>query len=173
MGLINSLQTFTTGASGVVGTVAQTTFKRAMDIVLVDLGRDITVHLREGRAPCADPNCSFDAFYKRYMGTNGQVCQTCKGQGFYIEPRYTIYKANIRWSNKPFNKGEDIQEDQSIGRIGVNFVRTKTLDTSFDDIRDSIGCTIDGINVELFRPPRKIAFGNVYYTVCWWKAVNR
>ena len=172
MSLIGNLQTFTAGASGIIGVDAKAQFKRGMDIVMVDLGRDITVHLEESRSQCSDPNCSYDAFYKRYVSTNGQVCQTCRGQGFFLEHRYTVYRANIRWTNEPFNNSRTIEEADSIGRIGVNFCRTKTVESSFDHIRSSNGATIDGENVELVRPPRKIAFGDVIYTVAWWKIVN-
>ncbi len=174
MGLINNLQSFTTGASGVVNASAKARFKRAMDIVLVDLGRDVTMHLEPSRTACADPNCAYDSFYKRYLGNNGQVCQSCRGQGFTLEPRFTIYRANIRWTNEPYNnESSEIEEQQSFGRLGADFVRTKMVQVAFDDIKDSIGATIDNINVELFEEPRFVGFGDLLYTVAIWKVSNR
>lgn len=172
MGLIDSLQNFTAGASGVIGAGAKAQFKRAMDIVLVDLGREITIHLPPSQSECADPDCSYDSNYKRYVSLNNQICQSCRGQGFFIEPRYTLYQANIRWSEHPYNNRRTIEEADSIGRIGQNFCRTKTVIDSFEDIKDAVGATIDGINVELFDEPRKTAFGDLLYVACVWKVVN-
>jgi len=152
----------------------QPQFKDAMDTVLTGLGRDITIHLPAGKNPCTDINCKYNSTYQRYTGSNGKICEACKGQGFLVEPMQTIYIANIRWTNEPFNQAsKSIKEISEPGRIGANFVRTKTVASSKDHIRKSIGATIDGENVELFREPRQTAFGDILYTISWWKVVNR
>lgn len=176
MTLIGNLQSFTAGASGIIGAGAQQQFKRAMDTVMTDLGRDITVHLDPAKMDCTDPDCAYDSFYKRHISVNGQVCQTCKGQGFIYEPRQTIYRANIRWTDEPFNlsaRGLPVEDGLEFGRFGVNFCRTKTVESSFNHIKGSIGATIDGINVELVENPRYTAFGNILYVVSIWKEVDR
>jgi Zn finger protein HypA/HybF involved in hydrogenase expression len=154
----------------------QTAFKDSMDTVLTGLGRDITIHLPPSKSPCSDVTCKYNSTYQRYTGTNGRICETCKGQGFLVENNQTIYIANIRWSNEPFN--ETVSNSQEVfppGRLGVNFVRTKTVASSMSHVRTSIGATIDGINVELFQPPRQTGFGRlpVLYAISWWKVVNR
>lgn len=172
MGFISNSQSIT--ASGTFGSSSLTKFQNAMDTVLYDLGRDITIHLPPSKGQCASPDCQFDSFYKRYLSTNGQVCQTCQGQGFTYEQNYTIYRANLRWTNEPYNNSKTIAEDQSIGRIGVNFCRVKTVESSMSHIKESIGATIDGINVELFDQPRYTGFaGSLLYTISIWKVVNR
>lgn len=177
MGLIGNNQSFVTGASGVIPTAA-IPFQRAMDTVLVDLGRDITLHLPPTKSPCVSPTCQFDSFYKKFVGVSGIVCEMCRGQGFVLEPRYTVYRANIRWSDLPFNNSSFIDERerefQSVGRITQNFVRTKTVAASHDDIRNSVGATIDGHDVEVFNEPRQTGWGqNLLYTITVWKRVNR
>lgn len=175
MAIINNLQTFVSGASGVVNTTDQI-FKKSMDTVINDLGRDITIHLPPSKAPCPSADCRFDSFYKKYVSANNSICSECKGVGFYYENRRTIYKANIRWSDLPFNESSSFSESLNMeaGRIGVNFVRTKTVAASFDHLKQSIGATIDGIDVELFNQPRYTAWGpNLLYVVTSWRVVNR
>lgn len=146
-----------------------------MDTVLTGLGRDITIHLPPSKSPCTDVDCKYNSTYQRYTGTNGKICETCRGQGFLVESRQTIYIANIRWTAEPFNESTGVQEKFPAGRVGVNFVRTKTVATSKDHIRESIGATIDTTNVELFREPRQTGFGRdpLLYVISWWKVVNR
>ena len=147
-----------------------------MDTVLTGLGRDITIHLPPSKSPCPDITCKFNSTYQRYVGTNGKICETCRGQGFLVEGNQTIYIANIRWTDEPFNEStRNIQEAFPPGRLGANFVRTKTVASSMDHLRQSVGATVDGINVELFMEPRFTGFGAapLLYTITWWKVVNR
>jgi hypothetical protein len=151
-----------------------TTFKNQIDTVLTGLGRNITLHLPPSKSPCLSVNCKYNSTYQIYTGINGKVCESCRGQGFVIETRQTIYIANIRWTNEPFNEGSNSIEKFEPGRFGVNFVRTKTVDSSFEHINTSVGATIDGVNVELIRQPRHTGFGRapLLYVVSWWKEVN-
>lgn len=172
MAEISNSQSFYAGASGSLNfTYLHNVFKRNMDAVLVG-GRNIQVHLPPDKMPCTDVDCKYNSVYKKYLSTTGQVCQTCRGQGFIVEPRFTYYIANIRWTNEPL-ADRDLQEQNVIGRQEANFVRTKTVESSYDHIRQSEGATIDGLNVELFRQPRYVGFaGQLDYVVTWWKAVN-
>lgn len=175
MGFVPNNQSFAVSSSGSIAAL-RGEFETNIDSVLVDLGRDITVHLSPGKSACTSPNCKFNSTYKRYMGINGKICEECKGQGFFIEPRYTIYRANIRWTNEPFNESSrNIQEVFEPGRLGANFCRIKTKAVSMDHIRESVGATIDGVNVELYREPRHTGFGPspLLYVVSWWKVMNR
>lgn len=174
MSIIGNLQTFVAGSSGVINTTDQI-FRKSMDTVLNDLGRDIQVHLAPAKSPCPSSDCRFDSFYKKYVSANGGMCSACKGTGFYLEPRRTIYKANIRWDDKAFNESASSEEpvNMQLGRLGVNTVRTKTVAASFDHIKQSVGATIDGIDVELHNEPRYTAWGSVLYVVTYWKVVNR
>lgn len=176
MAIIPNNQSFSPNASGIVISSLSGDFKTAIDTVMLGLGRDITIHLPPSKSPCSDVTCKYNSTYQRYTGTNGRICETCKGQGFLVENNQTIYIANIRWANEPFNESTtNIQEKFPLGRLGVNFVRTKTVASSFNHVRTSIGATIDGINVELFQPPRQTGFGAspVLYAISWWKVVNR
>lgn len=173
MTIISNSQSFSTLPSGLLINM-RSDFKNSMDTVLTGLGRNITIHLPAGKSPCPSSDCKYNSTYQRYTGINGKICEACKGQGFIVEPRQTIYLANIRWTNEPFNQANsNIKEISPAGRIGSDFVRTKTVYSSMDHVRKSIGCTIDGINVELFKEPRPIAFGDLLYTISWWKVVNR
>ncbi len=175
MAIIPNNQTFPILASGQLINL-QPAFQTAIDTVLAGLGRDITIHLAASKSPCPDITCIFNSTYQRYTGPNGKICETCKGQGFLVETNQTIYVANIRWTNEPFNEStRNIQEVFPPGRLGANFVRIKTVASSKDHIRKSIGATIDGENVELFREPRTTGFGRapLLYVVSWWKVVNR
>ena len=109
------------------------------------------------------------------MGTNNKICEDCKGQGFVVEPRQTVYKANLRWTDEPFNEStRNIQEIGTPGRLGSNFLRMKTVQVSQVHIRESIGASVDGINLELFEEPRYTGFGGqLLYVISWWKVVNR
>lgn len=177
MGFVGNSQTFFSGASGILNkTDMADKFELLNDAVLV-AGRDITVHLKPSRSNCTDANCKYNSFYKSYIGVNNQICEACRGQGFVIEPRWTIYRANIRWTNRAFDDGGGrLQEPTSegFGKIGVDFVRTKTDISSFSDLRDSIGATIDDEQVELIQEPRKTGFsGRLMNVVTWWRKINR
>lgn len=169
----NSQNISATSSGAIDFSTLSSLFKTNMDTVLVG-GRDITLHLPPSKDPCTDPNCSFNSFYKKYMGNNGQVCQTCGGQGFIYEHRWTVYRANIRWTNEPFDNLRGQKEEiGTLSREDANFVRTKTVIESYDDIRNSKSASVDNIHVELVREPRKIGFaGNLHYVVSWWKVIN-
>ena len=175
MAIIPNAQSFPTLPSGNLINL-KPTFQNQMDTVLTGLGRDITIHLPPSKSPCPDITCKYNSTYQRYIGTNGKICEVCKGQGFLVENNQTVYIANIRWTNEPFNQStRNIEEIFEVGRLGVNFVRTKTVASSITHIRTSIGATIDGFNVELFQAPRHTGFGinPLLYTISWWKVVNR
>jgi len=175
MAIVPNAQSFPTLPSGTLINLAST-FQNQMDTVLTGLGRDITIHLPSARNPCPDVTCKYNSTYQRYTGSNGKICETCKGQGFIVEPRQTIYIANIRWTSEPFNESSrNIQEKFPPGRLGVNFVRIKTVASSKNHIETSIGATIDGVNVELIRDPRHTGFGRnpLLYAISWWRNVNR
>lgn len=174
MGLIINAQDFVSTASGVLNQsdlAAQ--FHESMDVVLLTCGRDVTIHLPPTKAPCTSSDCAFNSFYKKYISSAGKVCDDCRGEGFVLEPRWTIYKANIRWTDEPYLTRNG-QERVEIGRIGADFARTKMVKESFDHIKQSVGATIDGINVELFEEPRYTGFaGELFYCVAWWKVAGR
>ena len=175
MAIIPNSQSFGLLASGQIINL-KTDFQTNIDTVLVSLGRDITVHLPPSKSACPDVTCVYNSTYQRYIGTNGKICETCKGQGFLVENNQTIYIANIRWTNEPFNEStRNIQEVFEPGRLGSNFARVKTVASSKAHLRQSIGATIDGVNVELFREPRHTGFGAapLLYVISWWKVVNR
>lgn len=175
MGQISNNQSFIVGASGLVGgTSALNQFQTAMDGVVLGLGRDVTVHLSPAQMECTATGCTFNPFYQKYATPSGSLCETCRGQGFIIEPRWTTYIANVRWTEEAYNESRTTQEAHEPGRMGQNFVRTKMVVAAFDHIKESIGATIDGVDVELHEEPRKTGFGSrLLYTVAWWKVANR
>lgn len=151
---IGNSQSFIAGASGIVGgTTMQDMFQTAMDGVMVGLGRDVVVHLPPSKSPCASSDCIYNSTYQRYIGRDGKICETCRGQGFVLEPRWTVYRANIRWTDEPYNEARNPQEKYEPGRLGQDFVRTKFVAAAFDHIKQSVGATIDGVDVELFEQP--------------------
>lgn len=174
MAIVQNNQSFSPYASGYALDALITPFKAATDAILLDLGRDVTIHLPPSKQKCSDPTCKFNSFYKKFTGPTNKLCELCKGQGFILEPRQTIYRANLRWTNEAFNEARNINERHEVGRIGQNFLRMKTVADSMTHIRQSIGATIDTIDVELFEEPRYTGFGrNLLYVISWWKVVNR
>jgi hypothetical protein len=175
MGQISNSQSFIAGASGVLGTTAQqNTFKRAIDSVMVGLGRDFTIHLPPAKSPCTSTDCRYNSMYERWIGANNKACEACRGQGFTLEPRWTVYRGNIRWTDEAFNESTTTKELNEVGRIGQNFVRTKTVYSSLSDVRSAIGATIDGIDVLLHNEPRVTGFGDrMLYVVTFWKVANK
>ncbi len=175
MAIIPNSQSFNPAASGTLISSLSAQFHASMDTVLVGMGRDVTIHLPPTKTPCPSSECVFNSFYKRYMGTNEKICEACKGQGFVVETRQTVYTANLRWTDEPFNESRrNIEEKQPVGRMGQNFLRMKTVAVSHDHIRQSIGATVDTINCELFEEPRYTGFGGqLFYVISWWKVVNR
>lgn len=174
MTLVPNNQSFSTGASGVIIQSLTNTWRTQVDTVLLGMGRNITIHLQPSKTACTSSDCVFNSFYKRYMGTDGKVCSDCRGQGFILEPRQTVYMANIRWTNDPYNGSNSTADNSIPGRFEANFVRTKTVQESYSDIKSAAGATIDGINVELHDEPRYSGFGGqLFYVTTFWKATNK
>ena len=97
------------------------------------------------------------------------------GMGRDVTIHLPAAKANLRWTDEPFNEStRNIQEIGTPGRLGSNFLRMKTVQVSQVHIRESIGASVDGINLELFEEPRYTGFGGqLLYVISWWKVVNR
>jgi hypothetical protein len=131
------------------------------------------LHLPPQKSSCPGA-CKFNSAYKKFIGTNGQLCRECKGSGFLLEPRQTLYRANIRWTDEPLDKSNRTGQNTTAGRVFTSLVRTKTVIESYDDILKSIGATVDGEPVKLFNNPRKTGFGNkLMYVVTFWEITNK
>jgi len=173
MAIVTNNQSFLTASTGIIGSTLATQFKTQVDGILYGMGRDVIIHLPPSKTQCSDPSCKFNPFYKRFTGPTNQMCDTCRGQGFTLEPRQTVYRANLRWTDEAFNESSNISEKYKIGRVGQNFLRMKTQAVSMEHIRTSVGATVDTINIELFEEPRYTGFGNnLFYVISWWKVVN-
>lgn len=174
MGYISNNQSFNSSASGLISSTTVSQFRNVIDSVMIGMGRNITIHLPPTKQQCPDVSCSFNPFYKKFTRNDGKICDSCKGQGFLIEPRYTVYIANMRWTNESLNESSNIQERYEIGRVKQNLLRVKTVASSMSHIRESIGATVDGINLELSEEPRYTGLGGtLLYVVSLWKAMNR
>jgi hypothetical protein len=147
-------------------------FKREMD-TLLRAGREIVIDLPPSRTNCP-ASCRYNPTYKKYQGSTGAICQECKGQGFLMDPRFTRYRCNRRWTNEAYDKALNTGQETTGGRIVGNFVRVKTVIDSFDHIERSIGATIDGVKVKLYKEPRKTGFGDqLYYVISWWERMGK
>jgi len=172
MGEVSNNESFHLESSATRVSNLQDIFKREMDTVLRG-GRDISIDLPPARTECPS-SCRYNPTYKKYQGDNGAICQACKGQGFIMDPRFTTYKCNRRWTNEAYDKPRNTGQETAGGRIVGNFVRVKTVIDSFDHIEQSIGATIDGIKVKLYKEARKTGFGNeLYYVVSWWQRMGK
>lgn len=169
MALIQNNQSFNAGASGIVLSSINSLFKNKMDTVLLG-GRDITLHLPPEKTVCPG-SCKFNSTYNKYIGLDGKACRTCKGEGFILEHRYTIYKANIRWINESLSDVRGGGEDTPAGRLQENLVRIKTQSSAINHMNQSLGATIDGISCILWEQPRPHGWGGqVFYCTSMWKA---
>ncbi len=146
-------------------------FKIAMDTVLQG-GRDITIHLLPIKTACG-MGCKFNSSYKKFTTTSGGLCSACRGEGFKLEQRQTVYKANIRQEKKPIEDGPGGQETNA-GKVSQKIVRTKTVIAAFDHITSSVGATIDGEQYKLWSEPEKVGFGGtLLYCVARWQKMDK
>lgn len=172
MVVISNSQSFHPQASGTLVSGLSDTFKQQMDTVLLG-GRDITVHLPPKKMPCP-AGCRFNSTYKRYVGNNSALCSTCKGDGFKKEPRQTVYRANIRWTDEPLDDSLTSGQDTIGGRVYRSLVRTKTVIESYNHLLLADGVTIDGIHCTLANDPRVTGWnGNLYYVIAFWQKSNK
>lgn len=172
MTIVPNSQSFSSAASGMALDNLESVWKDGIDAVLLGLGRDVTIHLPPTKSDCPDPDCRFNSSYKRFVSSNGSICRSCAGQGFLMEPRQTVYRANIRWTDQPI-AGANFEESELAGRMVQNYARTKMVAAAYEHILQAVGATIDGINVELFEEPRYTGFVNTHYVVAIWKRVER
>lgn len=174
MAIVVNSQSFAAGASGTVMQSAAGQFQEAMDSVILGMGRDVTVHLPPSKSRCPTQTCRFNDTYQKFIGPDGQLCRTCGGQGYFLEPRQTVYLANIRWINNPLANTKTGGEATPAGRVYEGDVRTKMVAAAFNDIRNCIGAEIDGIPVKLIQQPRYTGFGgNLYYVIAFWEETNK
>ena len=172
MSIISNFQSFHASASGTLLSGLSDIFKQQMDTVLLG-GRDITLHLPPAKSVCTG-GCKFNSTYKRYMGANQALCQSCKGDGFIKETRQTIYRANIRWTDEPLGASNTTGEDTVAGRVYSSLIRTKTVIESYDHILQADSATIDGIPCILWNDPRLTGWdGNLYYVISFWQKANK
>lgn len=175
MVLVPNNQAFNADASGTLISSLAGEFKTAMDTVMLG-GRDITIHLPAQKSPCPDASCRFVSVggYRKHIRNDGQLCRTCRGQGFFFEQRQTVYRANIRWTDEDLANSLNTGQDTVAGRTTEALVRTKTVADSFNHIQQAIGAQIDGVPVELWGEPRYTGFGgSVFYVVAFWKRTNK
>lgn len=172
MSLISNLQSFSPDASGTLVSDLVDTFKAGADTVLIG-GRDITLHLPPAKTPCPS-GCKFNSMYQRYIGEGGALCRVCKGEGFIYEPRQTVYRANIRWTDEPVFSTRSGGEDTPAGKVFDADVRTKTVIESFNHIQQAESANIDGVKCSVWQEPRQTGFGGtLLYVVTWWKRSNK
>lgn len=153
--------------SGLVGK-----FKIAMDTVLQG-GRNITIHLPPLKSICPSA-CKFNSAYKKFTSSTGGLCPDCRGEGYKLEQRQTIYMANIRQIKQPIDNPDGDGQDTNAGRVSQKTVRTKTVIAAYDHIVSSIGATIDGEQYKLDTEPEKIGFGDtLLYAVTLWKKMDK
>jgi len=172
MSLISNLQTFNAASSGSLVNSFGSIFEQQMHTVLLG-GRNISLDLPPGQTPCLG-NCKYDSTYDRYVGNGTALCRDCGGRGFILEPRQTIYRANIRWTDEPLAASRGGGEDTPGGRVFESLVRTKTHIASLDHINQCLGATIDGIKCTLWEEPRVTGWGNtLYFVVSFWKKSNK
>lgn len=172
MGQVANSESFAAGASGIITTNKSTLFRRKMDSLLLG-GTQITIDLPAGEQPCPS-SCKYNPTYGQYVGVNRRLCRSCSGRGFILEPRYTVYKCNRRWTNESLDQSENTGEKTIGGRIYGNFVRVKTVEAAWDHIHQSLGASIDGVKVKLYQGPRRTGWnGNNLYIVSWWERVNK
>lgn len=173
MGLIPNNESFAAGASGTIVTGRLGVFRKNMDSLLLG-GWEITIDLPPAKTDCTSSNCRYNPTYERYQDVNGGICRECSGRGFTIEPRYTVYKCNRRWTNEPLDEVKNTGEKTTGGRILGNFVRVKTVKAALNHINSSIGATIDGVKVKLYEEPRLTGWGGTnLYVISWWEKINK
>lgn len=174
MTVVSNNQSFYATASGSTIQGLANQFRNGMDTVLLGMGRNITLHLEPSKQRCPSGSCRFNDTYKKFIGSNGQVCRTCGGDGYLIEPRQTVYIANIRWIDKDLLNAKTGGDGTPAGRVYDADVRVKTVAASFEDIKNCIGATIDGIPVKLKTDPRQTGFGGqVFYVISYWERTGK
>ena len=173
MSIVSNNESFNAASSGTIVDSLGGLFERQMHTVLLG-GRDISLDLAPVKTPCT-AGCKYNSTYNRYAGANGTaVCRACGGEGFILEPRQTIYKANIRWTDETLSNARGGNEDTPAGRISESLIRTKTHIASFDHINQCLGATIDGIKCTLWDEPRVTGWGGqLYFVVSFWKKANK
>jgi len=172
MVLVPNNQSFAPGASGTIVTSSSTVFRTQMDSVLLG-GRNITLHLPPNKTQCP-AGCKFNSTYNKFIGVNSAICGACKGEGFILEPRQTIYRANIRWVDETLASPRSGGEDTPGGRVFESTVRTKTVVESYNHILNCMGADIDGVKCTLWGDPRQTGWnGQLYYVISFWKKSNK
>lgn len=172
MAIVSNNQSFSASASGTAISALSSQFRTAMDSVMLGAGRDVTLHLPPAKMPCP-VGCRFNQSYNKFIGTNGQPCRSCGGDGFQFEPRQTVYTANIRWITDPLNPTSVGGQATIGGRIFTADVRTKMVVAAHNHILECIGAEIDGIPVKLVTDPVPTGFGgSVFYVIAFWEKKN-
>ncbi len=173
MTIISNSQSFSANSNASMGANLLAQFKASADTVL-QAGRNITIHLPPSKESCPGTSCRFNSSYKKWIDDAGGFCKTCGGQGFLLEQRQTVYIANIRQTDEPFDNVKTGGQDTPAGRVSQKFARTKTVIESYDHVIKSVGATIDGEEYKLDHEPKKTGWGGtLLYIVTFWKKVDK
>jgi hypothetical protein len=157
----------------------ETEFGDAVNAMIKDMGRTVTLYLPPTASGC--PNCTpgFDGssngiynssnpFYSTKYNKNfpaGGICPICKGSQSILTAVTVTYTANINHAPKDSVK-------EAAGIDPANVYKTKMQVCAFNDILSCDKALIDGSICTRIRDPIKRGLGQTKWVMTWWEKVD-
>jgi hypothetical protein len=156
----------------------------AISQIISDMGREVTIHLQPTESGC--PNCTYISIGGRSRNTYNSSnpygagpynqpfpdnvrCPVCKGQHVIKTAHTAVWRATV--VVKP-----DEYEQTEGGPLPENVVLTKFRIEAWDDVKNAIRATIDGLDYDRLSEPYKRGMGNevddLKFIECFWKRVT-
>lgn len=159
---VNNNQDLTASSGISFGSTFDSLYHSMIDNAMAEIGENITLHLPPGRTACTDSQCSYDPF----QGRATRYCPTCRGTGFIVTTRDTIYKAQITVGPR------ELDDNNPAGRLEVNECRITTVIESYEDLRKTERFTVRGEKYQLKSGPKIVGFNTPRYIISILERVN-
>lgn len=156
----------------------------AISQIIADMGREVTIHLQPMESGC--PNCDYLSVGGRsrnvYNASNpfpvgpynrqfpdSAKCPVCKGTHVINFQRSSVWRATI------VKRPEEYE--YSVGGVQPeNVALTKMRVEAWDDVKNAIRVTIDGLDYIRLTDPYKRGMGNqpsdLKFVECFWQRVT-
>ena len=144
-------------------TQLEAVYEAAMDTLLAQMGRDVTLYLEPGRTSTITNPSQYDPFAGGQDRRQGNADTGSKG--YTVDPIWVVYKAHVTYGpQEVLDKSTGIQF-----RLEVGDVQITTVYGAWDDIKQANELEVDSTKfIKKAVDPRPIGLSTPKYIISVW-----